>query len=339
LGTVGTATAAMILLYMGELIPTAPERLRGTLFSWSFEERKQTFDMYESTSKTSLDYLRKFLGSQGPLFAVPESSPHLCVGILTAQRRQSGKAYLVQLVGSLLTRMHLPSPNTYMHVFNVDPNPESHTEVSKVSDLLPVSILKGSHASTKDKSLTVKQQEALDYVAAMRYFDSLHCQHSLLLEDDAFASDRWVEQIQDALRQVQDTFQNWLFVRLYMTRVFARVPRGPQRIYKYDHYGTVAVLFSGRRMMEFANALERHVIDTLDDVSKFLPKDALLSVYSRDFHIPALTFEPVVFQHTGIHSTVNDRTLNKDFPPYMSARNFPSEGLPVVFNPSYIAIL
>jgi len=91
--------------------------------------------------------------------------------------------------------------------------------------------------------------------------------------------------------------------------------------------------------MEFANALERHVIDTLDDVSKFLPKDALLSAYSRDSRVPALTFEPVVFQHTGIHSTVNDRTLNKDFPLYMSARNFPSEGLPVVFYPSYIALL
>jgi hypothetical protein len=336
----------MILMLIGEIIPQPPERLRG-YFRWSLPERIETFKIYEESSRKALGDLNDYSSEMNitiPLFTdrttnssnvTLGSTPSLCVGILTSRRLNSNKSYLVQLVGSLVARMDIPpQEDVYMHVFNVDTEPEKHTEVEWISNFLPVTNLKARHKLANGFNLTVKQQEALDYASAFRIFGKMGCKNSLMLEDDAFASENWMDQVRDALNQLSQQ-PDWFLVRMYATRNFARVPRGAQKLYTYDQgYGTVAVLLNGNYVDVFATALESHVIDSLNGKVEFLPKDAYMSVHSRENKMPLQTFEPVVFQHTGIHSTVNnDRHLSTSVPLYMSARNFKSEGKPVIFHP------
>jgi hypothetical protein len=326
---------SFIILLMGEWLPPSPENLRGTLL-WSYDERVETFAMYEESSKKALRDVREYITKMNVKLPLYEDrskasehgqpAPLVCVGILTARRIGSERSYLLQLVGSLLARMDLLAPDDfYIHIFNVDKEPEQHTEVYEISDLLPVSIIKLTHAS----GLNAKQVESLDYAEALRLFGKIGCQNQLMLEDDAFASDKWTSQVREALNQLEG-IPDWFLVRLYTSRSTARTPRGDQQLYFYDpKYGGVACLINGRYTYQFASALEQQVLDN----KELIPKDLYMSVFGSEIELPIMSFEPVVFQHTGLHSTVNKRNLSSHFPPYMCARNFVSENQPVVFCP------
>lgn len=342
------ALLSIFVMFLGELTPLAPERLRGQ-FSWSLEERIHTFQMYETSARNALNQIKKHALDANvtfPLFPnrsndaeLVGSPPSLCVGILTARRIKSDKSYLLQLVGSMSARMNIPSDDAYLHVFNVDLNPVEHKEAAEISDIMPVTVLKARHKDAEGFKLTLKQQEALDYAEGLRIFGKMGCENSLMIEDDAFASDNWIDQTKDALNQLRQQ-SDWFLVKMYGTRDYARMPRGKQRLYQYDQgYGTVAVLFNGKHTESFISALENNVFESLRGDAEFLPKDVFMSRFSRQKQWPIQTFEPVVFQHTGIHSAVsNARSLSADFPQYMSARNFVSEGVAVTFDPSRFRI-
>jgi hypothetical protein len=343
--TIGFVVSSAVIILIGDLVPSAPERLRGTTFTWSFYERSQTFAMYHQSAVNSLNSLKEIIDKSGHTQALlsdptPQSPAELCLGILTARRHGSQKSYLTQLLGSLVTRMDLPQHDVSIHVFNVDANPSEHIEVKNVPSFIPVSNIKAP-ASFKgeEKVLDPKFQEILDYAAVLRKLEAAGCRSSLLVEDDALAAESWKDQVEEALRQVRSQYSKWLFVRLYAPRDYARVPRGQQRLYNYKTYSTVAVLFNGEETSRMADTFEKHIEEVLQGKAIFKPKDALLNAFSEGSGFPSLSFEPVVFQHTGIHSTVCKRDLEKGFPLYMSARNFKSEGSPIYLDRSRLHFL
>jgi len=337
--------SSSVIIHTGDLLPSAPERLRGTLFSWSFQERELTFAMYQQSAVNSLKLLKDIIDKSGHTQTLlsdstPQSPAELCVGILTARRQGSQTAYLTQLVGSLVTRMDLPQADVSIHVFNVDANPSEHVELKNVPSFISVSNIKAPAPLSREQGkLDPKFQEILDYAAVLRKLEAAGCRSSLLLEDDALAGESWKDQVEESLRQVRSQYSKWLFVRLYAPRDFARVPRGQQRLYNYKTYSTVAVLFNGKETSRMADEFEKHIEEVLQGKAIFKPKDALLNAYSEGSGFPSLSFEPVVFQHTGIHSTVCKRDLEKGYPLYMSARNFKSEGSPVYLDRSRLHFL
>jgi hypothetical protein len=237
--------------------------------------------------------------------------------------------------------MDLPDKDVYFHVFNVDSSPEFHSEVDRVSDLIPVTRVKGTRAFVRPgMKLLAKEQEALDYADAFRILKTAKCKDILMLEDDAFPSENWLSETRQALKELASK-PRWFLTRLFAISRTARKDEGPKRLTSFNPgYNTVAVLVNGEYAGLFADRLDAQVEASLNGQVYFEAKDLFISKFSYEEALSIHAVEPVVFQHTGLYSSLGSRNINPTdrCTPGMSARHFDSEYKPVVFNSSRLHI-
>lgn len=340
----------VVVLFLGEKLPPGPENLRG-FYEPLIGERLKINDMYFQTAMSALAMFRDDLNRKNvplPLFldrSLPENRPssptEVCVGVLTSRRISSPYAYIKQAISSLLVRMNLPDPDVYIHVFNVDSFPQSHSEISEIRDLVPVSNLKARKPEALLKvEIPQKFQESLDYGETFRTMKRMMCRNILIVEDDAIASDDWVNRIREALTQL-DAQPDWFLVRLYAVRKTVRIPKGLKGITDFDQgYGTVAVMINSNHVDDFADSMERAVVASITGETYFEAKDLFISDYKWSTGLPVQALEPSIFQHTGMYSSLVVRNLDPDakINRGMYARNFVSENVPITFNESRLEV-
>jgi hypothetical protein len=281
---------------------------------------------YNSSAAEAFDDLKAFVDREQlelPLFRSPNSA-EICVAVSTARRKNSPINYLKQCLMSLVTRMKR-SDSVYIHVFNVDDMPEEHAQVEEIRKLFPVTNIKAKTATDMERKL----QEGLDFADQLDVMYSWECPHSVFLEDDALAQEDWVHRVRSAIHELRPP---WFAARLYVSNPAARFPF--PRITNLDQgYNAVAVLFNRQYLKSFATEIRRAVGTQYKSGNKkdFEAKDVFLSIFGRGANMAPKAFEPPIFQHTGIFSSVVKRSSLR-MGSYMQAPNWPSEGVPITFN-------
>ena len=312
------------------------------------QARLAKFHMYANTAHNALEEARAFLSENGvklPLFkdlskeVRPKDAlgPRICIGIQTAGRKASPINYLEQTVSALLTRMQLPDKDVYIHVFNVHNRSEHHKDIDTIADIVPVTSVKGELPQTIKVPMVPQFIESHDHREAMRVLDKIGCQYPILIEDDALPQEGWVDQIRDAIDQLENRGTDWFVVKLYI----ARAPKDERQDKSYvgltdfdQGFNGVALMYNRKYMLEYGDSLVFHTREVMAgrlEMKLHEFKDTYMHVFKKAGY-PLEAYEPPIFQHTGIYSSVSVRPLDK-FPWFMESREFVSEGKPIIFNP------
>ena len=311
------------------------------------EARLAKFHMYADTAHEALEQIRAFANENGvrlPLFedltAKPvKKSPKICVGIQTAARQASPINYVEQTVGALLARMSLPADDVYIHVFNVQNVSVPHKDIETVADLVPVTRAKGKLPETLVVKMRPQFAEAHDHREAMRALKKIGCQYPILIEDDALPQEGWLDMVRMAINQLEERGTDWFVVKLYVSHEpgYERENTDYVGITDYDQtFNGVAMMYNPLHMLNYGDALVHHTREVMAgrlDEKLYEFKDTYLNNYQKDTGMKVEAFEPPIFQHTGIYSSVNVRPLDK-FDWYMESREFVSQDLPILFNAS-----
>ena len=308
--------------------------------------------LYDQTARKALHEMNVFFYENQvplPLFRnkleVGQEGNHsqkVCIAVMTARREHSQIAYVVQTVSALLNRMQYKqySDHVYIHVFNVDAEPDKHTDVDLIRHLVPVTNLKVAIPGEEAFPLGPRCHENVDYAAILRVLLDMKCQYPIFLEDDALATDNWIESIKlliDQLESRTSEEKSWFAAKLYSARVSY-----PQSITpgftSYDQgFNCVAVLMNPLHILQFAQELEQNVNNVVSskDATKLRFKDLLMNDFVKENKLFIGSFEPVVFQHTGVYSSIIQRGLDKYSVEnwFMSSKTFEAEGIPIRFDP------
>lgn len=310
--------------------------------------------LYDSTAKQALLNLTSWLHHQDeirlPLFEnrITEiastkhfPNPRICVSVASKRREGSPIAYLVQGVSALLNRMQwaVHKDIVYIHVFNVDNEPEKHLEVDLIKHLVPVTNLKVPLEKNGDFPITPHYHESLDNAGILRNLHKIGCQYPILLEDDALATENWVESVLLAIEQLEsreNTGLDWFVVKLFVARASYPTPI-TKGINGYNPtFNSVAFTINRKLMIHLAEALERMVSETVatKNHDAHLPIDLLLNRLHAEEGLPLEAFEPVVFQHTGVYSSLARTELDEKSATswIMFSKYFESEGKPIIFD-------
>lgn len=231
----------------------------------------------------------------------------------------------------------MPADDVYIHVFNVQNLSLPHKDVEAVADLVPVTRTKGKLPKNILLPMIPQFAEAHDHREAMRVFKKMGCQYPILIEDDALPQEGWLDMVRKAIDQLEKRGTDWFVVKLYVSHEpgYERKNTKYVGITDYDQtFNGVAMMYNPRHMLEYGDALVHHTREVMAgrlDKKLYQFKDTYMNIYQKESGLNVLAFEPPVFQHTGIHSSVNARPQNT-FPWYMESREFVSQDLPIVFN-------
>ena len=319
----------------------------------TFPDYLRVHALYDTSSKRALLELRKTIREKHistPLFVNKLESesrttpPKVCVSVATARRKGAPFSYLVQSISGLLNRMNYAKykDEVYIHVFNVDNEPEKHKEVEWIRDLVPVTNLKVPIQPNGDFPIQTHYHENMDTAYIVREFYRLGCEYPILLEDDALATTNWVDSVMDMIEDLSNgrySSVDWLGVRLFVARSYypALQRRG---INDFDPmFNMVAVMLNRRHMLAFADAMEEKVRVTMEarNHDLHLPKDLVMDQYKTNNRLKVLANEPVIFQHTGVYSSVSNRTVDESSVNtwIMFSKYFEAAGEPVRFQDSF----
>jgi len=137
----------------------------------------------------------------------------VCLGIISVSRTFNN-SYLTQSVMSLLTRTNLSMQHTLsITIFNVDEN--EHYEANNLSKIVQVVI--PTFPAINVGKLDVKRKQIADFIATMIYFiKHKNCENYIILEDDALASQNWLDQVLKLHDEIPERVQhNWFTIKLY----------------------------------------------------------------------------------------------------------------------------
>jgi hypothetical protein len=314
------------------------------------EDFMDTHFMYDLSAKKALFDLNLWIKRHQdrvklPLFPDPllsgAGNPKVCVSIATKRREQSPISYLVQGVSSLLNRMSTLQrrDSVYLHVFNVDNEPEKHTDVHLIRHLVPVSNVKVPIQPNGDFPIQSHYHENLDYADIMRHLYRIGCEYPIMIEDDALATEKWDDLVFLAIEELEarGNRQDWFVVKLFVARTHYP-PLSRKGINSYDpRFNNVAFMMNRNRILQFADELEDMVRETVakKDHNLNSPKDLFMDSFSRKYSLPIEAFEPVAFQHTGAYSSLQLRDMTRERVTswIMFSKYFESEGKPVIFDP------
>jgi hypothetical protein len=266
--------------------------------------------------------------------------PKICISISSKRRSHSPVSYLFQTVASLLSRVDFVTlkKDLYVHVFNVDSEPETYDEIQVVRELFPVTQIQNEKIPP---NFPRQAQEGLAAAKLMREFAKIGCKFPIFLEDDVIADVHWLDLLNIAITEM-DKRTNWLALKLYVAR--SRYTPGLENLRGVNNYdqgsNTVAVMVNPEHVERFANELEEMVTDAIskNDPRLVTPKDWFYSRYRDKYGLRIHGFEPVIFQHVGLFSSVQvDRTVDENFAKsswFLESKLFDSEGIPIQFDPN-----
>ena len=308
--------------------------------------------LYDTSSKQALIELATWLFEHDvpvPLFndrvngdsdSLNSAKPKVCVSIASTKRPGSPFSSLIQAVSSILNRMnfHKYKDNVYIHVFNMDNDPEENLEADIVSYFVPVSDAKVPISAPDKFPVKPHYRENLDNAYIVRTLHEIGCEYPILLEDDSLATTDWMDAVSLAIDQLKNYGpDSWFMVRLFTARPYYP-PLLSRGINDYDPlFNMVACLLNRKYMVAFSDELEKTVSQTLSEKNHdiHLPKDGIAHEFSRSHNLKMLAYEPVIFQHTGLFSSVSDRTVDGNLASnwIMFSQYFDAKGQPVVFDP------
>jgi hypothetical protein len=339
--------------------------LHSQVKSMQFESHLEKYVLYDLSAKQALMDLANFLFETRKSLPLSKNlvdyeiqagdSPNICLGIVTARRPGAPFSYLLQAVSSILNRMNhvVKSPNNiFIHIFNVDNEPDMHSEVDIAKFFLPVTTLKEPvpDAETIPAGVTIDRHinENLDNAAIIRLFHKKDCRIPIIIEDDSIATTNWVDAVLRAAEQISAKVQSrqlsdssWFMTRLFVARQHYP-PQKPDGINDYDPmFNTVALYFNRHYMLDAAKELEQSVKDAIakHEYDQEHPldvkhKDLVIADYARKRGAKMLSYEPVIFQHTGIFSSVSKREQDVESVNnwIMASRLFDADGVPIQFD-------
>ena len=303
--------------------------------------------LYDSSAKIAAANLSTWLYEHDiPLPLFPNrleenfsNTPKICISIISTRRHSAPVSYLTQTVISLLTRMDYfqHRDDVYVHVFNVDNNPDSHEDMNIIRGIVPITNVKVPIGNTGNVSDIMHVHENLDNAYIMRKMLSIGCLHPIFVEDDAIADENWFDLLQIAIEQISNRQADWFAVRLFTARPSypALSSRG---ISNYDPtFSSVVVFVNPKHIEDYAKGLEDTVRESManQDEKMLLPKDIVLGEQAKKQRAPLLSFEPVIFQHVGLFSSVRQSVVDKDYAEFwiLFSKYFESDGKPIVFDP------
>lgn len=223
--------------------------------------------------------------------------------------------YLSQTLASLVTRLSTHKDSVYIHVFNADSQPHLHTEALGMSDLFPGSTVRAQLPALSGAALNLtevsrrKLLEGVGFVNILNEMQAWKCPNYVLLEDDALAEQGWSSSVLAAAQQLRAR-KAWLVTRLYTVRKYVPLFM-PWGISDFDQgFNTVALLLNAQflaPMAEQVRAAIDRVIST-GSAKHFPAKDNfMVDRLTLLFKAPILSFEPPVFQHVGVFSSLESR--------------------------------
>lgn len=322
-----------------------------------FPEHLQIYAMYDLTAKSALVDLKDWLYENKvklPLFEnkldnpISSNSTKVCVFAATTRRTNSPFSYITQAISALLNRMDYArhKDDVYIHVFNVDANPEDHVEVQTIRNLVPVTNIKAPYHIP---FIPRKYQENLDFALILRKISTMNCLYPIIIEDDGLPAENWVDKVFRAIDQLEKRHPPvspkstslrsqikppWLAMKLFCARENppATPPNGLTDY--FQRWNSVAITLNPTMLIEIAERLEKNVFDADHDFSRSIAKDDDVAIYVEQKGYAGYCYEPVIFQHTGVYSSVVDRTSDKNAVNYwyMKSHFFESEGIPIRFN-------
>jgi hypothetical protein len=310
----------------------------------------EKFFMYDITAKQALiDLYEYFANNQVslPLFEDrlvhghgDKGEPFICVAVPTMRRKNSPISYLIQSISALLNRMDYKNNKNrvYIHVFNVDPNPEEHFEVELIRPLVPVTVVKAPLDANGAFKPNFLHHENMDYSLIIKHLHQLGCKYPIIGEDDAIVTPNWVSSVMHAAEQLEHrpVKDDWMVTKLYITRDDYSKPYN-RGIQEYDiGWNSVANMFNRKHMLEITKDMEATTLEAIknQDDSKFLITDHSMNFSAKRLKLRFLSYEPVVFQHTGIFSAVRNRLIDRESVEHrdMQSRRFDGDQTPVVFD-------
>lgn len=237
--------------------------------------------------------------------------------------------------------MPLPADDVYIHVFDVQSPGIVHKDLDAVRDLLPITKTKGQLPPSDEIKIPMipQFQEAHDHREAMRVFARIGCEYPILIEDDALPQEGWLENVRKAIDQLEKRGTDWFVVKLYVAREKTKPREDPSYvgITDYDQeFNSIALMYNPKHMLEYGDDLVQHTRDVMAgrlDKEWYMFKDTYMNVFKKKTRMIVESFQPPIFQHTGIYSCVNTRPLD-EFPFGMESHEFTSQGKPIHFNPA-----
>jgi hypothetical protein len=201
------------------------------------------------------------------------------------------------------------------------------------------------------KKLPRKYQENLDNADVFRRMHSLNCQYPIFIEDDALAKENWTDSVMLAIKQMEQfdlqrkekdhiMANPWLMVKLYCAREHAPdlAPKEGVNTGYFQRWNTVAMMINREYVLNVSDHLEGVVRNAIAREKYDLPiaKDEDIDNWRMKTGLTGMCFEPVIFQHTGVFSSVVDRFPDKESVNlwYMKSMYFESDKKPVSFNES-----
>ena len=310
----------------------------------------QVYFQYDTSGKTALiDLITYLYEKKVPLPLFPNrltsteslAKPKICVAVVSARRPKAPFTYLLQGISALLNRMNYKKfkDQVYIHAFNVDNEPDMHKEFEIIESLVPVTRVKGEIKTSEGFPVQTHYHENRDNAQIIRYLDKIGCEYPVLLEDDALATNEWVESILVAIKQLEEHPDPWFMVRVFTARSVYPIIKN-KGLNDYDQtFGAVALMLNSKHMVEYAGELDKIVDKTIAarNHDLHIPKDHVAADFANNHKLRNWSFEPVIFQHTGMYSSVSDRPVNRGTVSqwFMFSRNFEADRQPVTFNRAF----
>jgi hypothetical protein len=171
--------------------------------------------------------------------------------------------------------------------------------------------------------------------------NSLPCGDVVIIEDDALPRKEWTDSVMYAAKQMElyDQKDRWLTVKLFCARKppLPEISREGVNPYYFARWNTVALMINKMYIINVAEYLIDVVERSQTDSTVAVAKDENLNTWRENQGLQGMCYEPVIFQHTGVISSVNERIPDREVVEewYMSNKQFPSEAEPIMFDRSH----
>jgi hypothetical protein len=341
--------------YSAPKIISALEDMISTLEFIEPPDYLEHYFMYDITAKRALIDLYRYIEDNNvplPLFenklegftekTLPKKDgPLICISIATARRLTSSISYLIQMISALLNRMNYKKykDDVYIHVFNVDNEPDEFKDIDLIKPLVPISNIKSKLEPNWGFVPTRLHYEDMDNSLIIQKFHQLGCKYPVFVEDDALPTTDWVDSIMLAIKQLSErpNRDDWLLVKFYVAHEVYDDTNFKRGVSEYDMgWNSVANMINPKYMPFVIRELQFTTQISIEhrDQQLLVIKDHVMNRSARLLGLKQLAFEPVIFQHTGIFSSVRDRFIDKESVERwdMSAGRFDAEKKPIEFN-------
>lgn len=163
----------------------------------TFELFQEKLKNLEQSSLEARDQLQKWLLINSSINTILfNHRSNLCVAILSKNRINSNRNYVIQAVMSLLTRCSFKS-DFKLTLFNMEENPDMNKNALMLRNLINIENINSGIIHSN-----IRVKEAADYASVIKNLNGKNCTHQLILEDDAIAQNDWFNRVETIIKMI-----------------------------------------------------------------------------------------------------------------------------------------